>query len=402
MRRFLTVKYAKRPVILLLVVALAATLSPAASAKSAARYPAVFVAGYGGYGQYDKINDYFPYWGMASGDLLASLRQQGYACYAASVDPVGSAWDRACELYAQLTGTVTDYGAAHASRNGHARYGADFTGKALLKDWGTPGGGAEKIDFFCHSFGGTTLRLMAQLLADGCQEEIEAAGAGSVSGLFTGGKTGLIRSMSTFATPHNGTTVLDAAFVLRSLLPAGEKKNVGISNPTGFGAIDYAINMSRLFSNGLGPDTGIYDLMLEGAAEINKNLSAQPDIYYFSYPTDCTRPLPLLGIRFPAGTLTEPVFWPFAVYMGFATGTTPGGIVYGSEWFGSDGIVNTISSRAPFGEPQQPFNPEDIEPGVWNIMDTFPGDHASIIGGFMRAGDVRAFYAGHLALVNSL
>jgi len=386
----------------MLTLAIAAALAPYAAAKSPARNPYVFVAGYGGYGDYDKINAFFPYWGMSSGDLLGYLEQQGYDCYAASVDPVGSAWDRACELYAQLTGTLTDYGAAHAARNGHERYGADFTGRALVDGWGQPGGNAEKINFMCHSFGGTTARLMAQLLADGCPAEVEAAGAGDVSGLFTGGKADLIHSLSTFASPHNGTTVLDAAYLLRSLLPRGEKKNVGIHNPTGFGAVDYAINMSRLLSNGLGPDTGVYDLMLEGAAEINKNLSAQPDIYYFSYPTDCTQALPLLGIRFPVGALTEPVFWPFAVYMGFATGTTPGGIAYGSEWFGSDGIVNTVSSRAPFDEPQQLFDPEDIRPGVWNIMDTFPGDHASVIGGFMRARDVKALYTAQLALVDSL
>lgn len=402
MRKCIAGKTAKRLICLLLALAVAAALAPAATAKSTERYPAVFVAGYGGYGDYDKINAFFPYWGMASGDLLAYLREQGFECYAASVDPVDSAWDRACELYAQLTGTLTDYGAVHAAHNGHARYGADFTGRALVDGWGTPGGNAEKINFVCHSFGGTTVRLMAQLLVDGCPEEVSGTEPGTVSGLFTGGKIGLIESISTFATPHNGTTVLDAAYLVRSLLPDGSKKIVGIRNPTGLGAIDYAINMSRLLTNGLGPDTGIYDLMPDGAAKINENLSAQPDIYYFSYPTDCTQPLQLFGTRFPVGALTEPVFWPFAVYMGFATGTTPGGIAYGSEWFGSDGIVNTVSSRAPFDDPQQPFDPEDIEPGVWNIMDTFPGDHASIIGGFMRAGDVRAFYAAHMAMVDAL
>lgn len=40
------------------------------------------------------------------------LREKGYDCHAASVSPTGSAWDRACELYAQLAGKRTDYGAA--------------------------------------------------------------------------------------------------------------------------------------------------------------------------------------------------------------------------------------------------------------------------------------------------
>ena len=37
------------------------------------------------------------------------------------------AWDRACELYAQLNGLVTDYGAGHFARCGHLRYGRDYT-----------------------------------------------------------------------------------------------------------------------------------------------------------------------------------------------------------------------------------------------------------------------------------
>ena len=47
---------------------------------------------------------------MRGGDLIAFLRKKGFDCYAASVAPYGSAWDRACELYAQLSGTEVDYG----------------------------------------------------------------------------------------------------------------------------------------------------------------------------------------------------------------------------------------------------------------------------------------------------
>ena len=37
------------------------------------------------------------------------------------------AWNRACELYAQLNGSVTDYGVEHFARCGHLRYGRDFS-----------------------------------------------------------------------------------------------------------------------------------------------------------------------------------------------------------------------------------------------------------------------------------
>ena len=61
------------------------------------------------------------------------------------VEPFSSNRDRACELYAQMKGTRTDYGIAHSRRHNHERYGRDFTGKALLKDengnpdWGIQG-----------------------------------------------------------------------------------------------------------------------------------------------------------------------------------------------------------------------------------------------------------------------
>lgn len=72
-------------------------------------YPCIFVHGILGYGDQDKLNSVTPYWGMQyKEDLMKSLSAHGYNCHAASVGPLSSAWDRACELYAQLAGTVVD------------------------------------------------------------------------------------------------------------------------------------------------------------------------------------------------------------------------------------------------------------------------------------------------------
>ena len=70
----------------------------------------IFVHGLSGWGSYDKRYRQMPYWGMRGGDLMTWLRARGFDCYAASVSPTGSAWDRACELYAQLAGARVDYG----------------------------------------------------------------------------------------------------------------------------------------------------------------------------------------------------------------------------------------------------------------------------------------------------
>ena len=77
-------------------------------------YPCVFVHGLMGWGSYDAQYKLMPYWGMFAGDLMKKLNRDGFDCYAASVSGTASAWDRACELYAQLTGTVVDYGKSHS------------------------------------------------------------------------------------------------------------------------------------------------------------------------------------------------------------------------------------------------------------------------------------------------
>lgn len=81
----------------------------------------VFVHGLCGWGSDDGANEYFPYWGMMTGNLFTELERKGYKCVAAGVGTVSSAWDRACELYAQLTGGIVDYGAAHSAKHNHAR-----------------------------------------------------------------------------------------------------------------------------------------------------------------------------------------------------------------------------------------------------------------------------------------
>ena len=98
-------------------------LLPDASPGGRTPYPTVFVHGLLGWGARDALYRAVPYWGLAAGDVLGYLNACGYDCRAASVGIISSAWDRACELYAELTGGTADYGIAHAQRFGHARFG---------------------------------------------------------------------------------------------------------------------------------------------------------------------------------------------------------------------------------------------------------------------------------------
>ena len=134
------------------------------------------------------------------------LTGKGYESYAASVGPLSSAWDRACELYAQLTGTTVDYGAAHAAEYGHARYGVTYD-KPLFEGWSAD----KKINLVGHSFGGATIRLFLDILADGPRRSrprpappARRSPRSSRAARPTGSD-----SLTTLAAPHNGTTFLE-------------------------------------------------------------------------------------------------------------------------------------------------------------------------------------------------
>ena len=165
-------------------------------------YTYVYVHGLGGWGEYDIVNNIVPYWGTMGGDLMKYLNSRGFDCVASSVSPIESCWDRACELYAQLTGTRTDYGKYHSEQNNHKRYGEDFTGRALIENFSAE----DKINLLGHSFGGATVLQFLDLMADGCAEEREVTPENELSPLFTGGKADWIYSVTTLAAPMNGSS----------------------------------------------------------------------------------------------------------------------------------------------------------------------------------------------------
>ena len=349
--------------ILLSIVALVYPKSPKGeydSEKWATNYPYIFVHGLMGWGQYDTQYKLMPYWGMFGGELMGKLNAKGYDCYAASVAGTASAWDRACELYAQLTGTVTDYGKAHSERCGHGRYGKDFTGKALVEKWDSE----NKINLLGHSFGGATIRVFASLMAVGSEEEINATSPEDISPFFTGGKEGYIHSLTSLAAPHNGTTAYE--------------------------------------SSDTNTDSAAYDMYIDNALELNKTLYTSPDTYYFSIPCSATN-------KNDDGTYTadkkimEIIFRSSADEIGKITGTTAGGYVFDETWQENDGLVNTLSAMAPSSAPSAPFDTNNIVKGTWHIMPTYRGDHMSLQGGLLKTNtDVERLYTEHLDMINAL
>ena len=423
--------------LLALVMAGSLLLLPAAAANTqsgAERYPTIYVHGLMGWGEHDQIYAVIPYWGLTS-DLMPYLTGKGYESYAASVGPLSSAWDRACELYAQLTGTTVDYGAAHAAEYDHARYGVTYD-KPLFEGWSAD----KKINLVGHSFGGATIRLFLDILADGSAEEQAAAKAAGteVSPFFQGGKADWVYSLTTLAAPHNGTTFLEccgdmtqfaaeASTTMAKLLGISDFKGVSDFQLEQFGfyrkdgetvleALDRVLHSDFLSHN----DNVFRDLTIDRALELNDDIEIQPNVYYFSYAGDKTRQSTLTGERTSAVDMT-PLFVPFANQMcGYYDQTTAGGFRIDKSWAPNDGLVNTVSALYPTDSAgrcltqsgktgcvqQDGYSNVGYQPGVWNVMPVRHYDHGNFIAGMpvpdLASQSIPALRQFYLGLMDNL
>ncbi|MCQ2462593.1 MAG: hypothetical protein MJ177_04210 [Clostridia bacterium] len=349
-------------------------------------YTCVFVHGLGGWGEYDASNIVMPYWGMKGGNLMKYLNGRGFDCHAASVNPSGSAWDRACELYAQLTGTVVDYGKEHSERCHHDRYGEDFSKKPLIKSFSAE----NKINLFGHSFGGATILMFLDLMADGSEAEREATGQQELSPLFEGGKADWIYSLTTLAAPMNGTTALNVADWVSGDPEATDAEMQVVDTLT---ALSFKTHDGRIIE-----DTAGYDMGIDAAQEMLAGFETQSGVYYFSVP--CCASETNDGVTTLNGDIVESFYVLAGHRMARYTGQTAGGIVLDESWQPNDGLVNEKSAKAPFNAPQQDFDPDDIQPGIWNVYPTKTGDHMSLMGGLMLSYNIRPEYFEMLDTIN--
>ena len=342
----------------------------------------VFCHGLNGCGEYDKQYKKSPYWGSPHGDMMEHLRMLGYECHAASVAPNDSAWDRACELYAQLAGTRTDYGRMHAETYKHERYGPDFTGRPLIREWNDD----TKIVLLGHSFGGVTVRLLAELLKNGDETERDNTHPLDVSPLFLGGMGNRVAAVVTLAAPSNGTTAYDMNFD-----PDFDSKHANVGFIYEVLAKITSLSTGQVNKDRIPEDRADHDMEIDNAMSINKHIHIDPDTYYFSVACCSTVEQPD-GICVPDKKKTDGLFVRTSTLMGRYKGKTPSGCIIDESWRANDGLVNVKSAHAPFGDPKKNYDPEDVKPGIWNILPDYEGDHGSLQGGFMLKSDPTLFY----------
>ena len=352
----------------------------------------VFCHGLNGCGQYDAEYAKKPYWGGASGDVVSEWRERGLNAYAASVAPQGSAWDRACELYAQIAGTRTDYGKAHCEEFAHGRVGRDFSGQPLIPSWDDD----TRLVLIGHSFGGATIRLFGELLANGSEEERAVTEPENLSPLFAGGMAGRIFAMVTLAAPTNGTTAYELAAD-----PTFDARRLWVLPR--YALLDRLVKAkTKIRTDGRDErDWANYDMRVDNAQALNERIHTLPNVYYLSVACDATKP-GKDGRRVPNTKLMDPLFVRTGTNMGAYGGTTDAGCVMDDAWHANDGLVNTVSAHAPNGAPQKPLDPANVERGVWNVMEDLPVDHSFFSGGYLHKTNPHPFFDELLGLLQGL
>ncbi|MEJ7536494.1 YSIRK-targeted triacylglycerol lipase [Staphylococcus hominis] len=342
--------------------------------------PIILVHGFNGFTDDINPNVLSHYWGGDKLNIRQDLEQNGYNAYEASISAFGSNYDRAVELYYYIKGGTVDYGAAHAERYEHERYGKTYEG--VYKDW-QPG---QKVHLVGHSMGGQTVRQLEELLRNGSQEEIEyqKTHGGDISPLLQGGHDNMVSSITTLGTPHNGTHAADElgneALVRQVVFDLGKRlgnKNSrvdfglsqwGLKQQPGESYISYLLRVknSKLWQS---KDNGFYDLTRDGATDLNRKTSLNPNIVYKTYTAEATHPT-LIGKQ----KADYNMFLPFTV-----TGNVIGKATE-KEWRENDGLVSVISSQHPFNQAYTEAT-DTNQKGIWQVTPTkHDWDHVDFVG----------------------
>ncbi|KEY74765.1 hypothetical protein S7711_06666 [Stachybotrys chartarum IBT 7711] len=409
--------------------------------------PIVFVPGFSGWGAplFGAIN----YFGGVI-DIPRLLVDQGYTVIIAPVAPLSTNWERACELYSQLTfgqfstvnpqiGSIdevydvnVDYGSylttdpAHAPEKtifAHRRRAILYSNSAEFRNWKWDRD--HKVHFICHSQGGNTVRYLISLMAN------ESLNFHPAYFSQTGRDESTV-SVTTLGTPHKGTRIIDALerFFSRSTeeavglvarlfatacFYAPEKRaydlqldHWGICRVAGE---DFQDMLARMESVN-GPvwkwlrsrKNGSYDNSIKGVHELSEDaINTSQHGYYFSLSFHATIPFPedwpAWGRYVPRKDVI-PILLPSVYAMGGLELTQDQTTILQpniGDWFQNDGVVNTESMSGPHNSvvrsisdlPGLDFSLPEKRGIYWHLGVNDKMDHADQIGVFIEQSTVR-------------
>ena len=349
-------------------------------------FPIVLCHGLFGWGPSEAGG--FPYWGTAT-SVRSPLPR-----HVASVGPISSAHDRACELAFQIKGGRVDYGEAHAEAAGHDRFGRNYSHEvAFHSNWSEDC----PVHLVGHSMGAPTIWMLQHLLATDffgwgsnanwikSINTISGVLNGSTAAYFLGcnEKTGLV-------VPDSIADFLAGAVELNIRLTSDlfdrlydfDLDHWGMANNPGEGL---ERQLDRIATTPMfhGKDNAAYSLTIQAMLEQNAICLTNPDTFYFSYATEQTFEGFLTGYQYP-----EPGMNPFAIptslyigqkcfkhdfYRGFRS----------SDWWHNDGLVPVYSQLYPRISGDHRVGGEigtrtHFQPGEW-YYDVLNSDHIDIV-----------------------
>ena len=237
-------------------------------------------------------------------------------------------------------------------------------------------------------------------------------------------QNGLIKSITTISTPHNGTTL--STFISAGIPFLQDMIAVAAVVGNSFYDFDleqwgFAINKGESWTSYFKrlqkhPAWGTknivsWDVSIQGAKDFNSITSANQDIYYFTFVNSNTDLNLRTGRHTPNNSMSF-IIRSNARIIGMKKAYYSDGTATDSTWFENDGIVNKVSMYGPTTGTNGPdliskyTSTELLIPGQWyTINDTIKIDHRQMIGHGTSKKDYKVLfriYSEHLDLIKSL
>ena len=379
------------------------------------KYPIVLIHGFFGWGN-NEMGDY-RYWGGKK-DIQKMLEENGFEVFNVSVGPISSNWDRAVEVYYQLKGGQVDYGFHHSKKYGIEQKPIDKIYKGLYPEWSSK----NPVHLIGHSMGGQTARMLQYLLENKIFND-DSSSFIETSDLLGNAKKGWVSSITSLATPHDGSTLAD---IVTKTFPFIQYF-IGVAGVVGSNFYDFDLSqwninrknnenwysyVQRMRSHNAWNTKNIssWDLSLDGAAELNSFLNSSRDVYYFSYSFSATSKDEKTGYHLP----NKDVFLLIrsrAKLLGSRVVFTSSGNETDSTWWENDGIVNSRSMKGPTtgqNGADPIVNYDQFVPliqGRWYTFKSIKLDHYQSVGHMLPKGKrilLDSIYINHAHLLWSL
>ena len=270
--------------------------------------------------------------------------------------------------------------------------------------------------------GGQTARMLQYLLETELFEN-DSSTTNEKSDLLGLSRKDWISSITSLATPHDGSTLAD---ILTKTFPFIQYF-IGLAGVVGTDFYDFDLsqwNLNRsseeswanyvhkMRNHNAWKTTNIssWDLSLDGAAELNGYLNASPDIYYFSFVFSATTKDESTGYHIP----NDDVFLLIrsrAKLLGSKIIFKEDGNETDSTWWENDGIVNVRSMKGPTSgengaDPIVQFVAnEPLMQGQWYTFGPINLDHYQSVGHMLskeKREKLDSLYINHAELLLSL